>query len=1344
MRFRVTFLKSIGLILCFVYILTSKLYAQQLDFFKYGVEKGLSQETINTILKDSDGFLWLGTQDGLNRFDGHSFKVYKSQKNKPKGISGNFINALAEDTIGNIWIATKNNGICYYSPSTDQFTKIEIPGLPSNIQCNKLSLNHTGHIVASFLDQGLAIATITNNGIEVSKIPFFDSTPANITALNVIKNKIWVGTRDGDVYYATIGDTDYDFKRLNYDFKAHKIHNFYGTKNGIWIGTDNGLFYNNLDINEIHNISLNTNKTVAVFDINSKNAQLFLATDAGFFWCKNFDLDSKSFLQTSTFDTGSSEETGLLTNRINCVFAEEDFLWLGADKLYQATLKNPVFGLVQKNKPRKNTLKNEHVYTFAKNKQGLWVGTLEGLHLITNDTTYYFDNFPHSTVRSIAIDSKNNLWVGTQKGIITAKLDTFNPEFPEFSVIEKHKIDSLSINNPKIRNIYTDSNGDVWIATLGGGTHRFIGDLELKDYRFQQFKNNPNDSNSISTNVNYVVYKDHTNTYWIGTENGLNRMQFSSSNFNNPKFKWFKNEDKNPNSISNNTVLSIYEDSDNILWIGTLNGINKYNSETETFKNYNEDYGLTNGVVYAIEEDFSGLLWLTTNAGIFSFDKDKERFINYNANDGLQGNEFNLGGSYKDDNGIIYVGGTNGYNYFDPFDISKLDKQGALTFTNVKINNTNQFFKSLISKNDDKASKIKLAYNQFPFYLEFSDLDFNPQKNNSYVYKLLPNDKDWNDLQDRKEIQFLNMASGDYTLMVQGKTRGEIWNSEPLKLALEVTPPWWKTHVAYATYALIFLSFISALYYFQLQKKLQQQQTQKLEELDALKTKLYTNITHEFRTPLTVIKGVASNLSDAFQNKKDQDTVKSLKTIEHNSDTVLKLVNQMLDLAKIDKQKMTLNFIQADLVWYIKQIVGHFSSYAETKGIQLTYYTENQELITDFDAQAIQKIMTNLLSNAIKSCNKNDQVIVHLKTENNLVLIHVKDSGKGIKAHHLPYIFDRFYQVDNDIEYTEEGSGIGLTLTKELIHLMNGSITVESEIHVGSTFNISFPISNTAKVESLKAPLIDTLMLSNSTQSITTEPSVNSQKEDAVILIVDDNKDILDLLYAALKDYYQIIIANNGNEGIENAIEFIPDVIISDVMMPEKNGFELCKTLKSDERTSHIPIVLLTAKASEQDKIRGLSNGADAFITKPFNKAELFIRIQELIKLRTLLYQKYTSASSWDAISSKDLEDKDATFMNKVLFSIEQHLEDTTFNSMRLARTLNLSESQLYRKLKAITDDSTAVFIRRVRLQKAKTILQNSEFTVSEVAYQTGFNSPGWFSRAFKEEFGFSPNALRK
>ena len=1344
MCFRLTTLKSMPLILCFVFAITSNLNAQQLDFFKYGVEKGLSQETINTILKDSNGFLWLGTQDGLNRFDGHSFKVYKSQKKNPESISGNFINALAEDQNGNIWIATKNNGLCYYSPKTDSFTKIIIPNLPNNAQCNKLSLDNKGNIFAAFLDQGLITITVSENTIEASKISFFENTPANITALKIVKNNVWVGTRDGEIYYSKITGSEFTFNRLMPQFNELKIHSFLDSKNGLWIGTDEGLYLLNKNTSQINTIALKSSNPIAVFDMVSKGNELYLATDSGFIWCNNFNKNNNSFLQTKLFDTNTSEETGLLTNRINSVFVEDDFLWLGGDKLYQAALKDLVFKLVQKNKPQKNTLKNEHVYTFAKSKHGLWVGTLDGLHLITENKTYYYNNIPHNTVRSIAIDTKNNLWIGTQKGVALTNLNSFDPTTPSFITVDKHAVDSLSLSNLKIRSIHADTNGDIWIATLGGGTHRFIGDIDARDFKFQQFKNKPKNNNSISTNVNYVFYKDQSNGYWIGTENGLNHLQFNSSGFGNPKFTRFKNDEENSNSISNNTILSVFEDADKTLWVGTLNGINRYNPETNGFKVFNEEHGLTNGVVYSIQQDETGLLWLSTNSGIFSFNKSTEQFANYNENDGLQGNEFNLGASFKDHNGILYFGGTNGYNYFNPYDVGQLDSDGELTFTNVKIDDTNHFFKALINKNEDKSSKIELAFNQFPFYLEFSDLDFNPQKNNSYVYKLLPNDSEWNDLQKRKEIQFLNMASGEYTLLVQGKTRGEIWNSAPLKLALKVTPPWWKTHVAYIIYTLLFLSFVSALYYFQLQKKLQEQQTQKLKELDALKTKLYTNITHEFRTPLTVIKGITSNLSENFQKLKDDDSVKSLKTIEHNSNAVLKLVNQMLDLAKIDKQKMTLKPVQADLVWYLKHIVTHFSSYAESKDIKLTFYTEERELICDFDANSIQKIMSNLLSNAIKNSEVNDQIVVHLKTGKNTVSIKVKDSGKGIAKEHLTSIFDRFYQVDNTTEYTEEGSGIGLTLTKELVHLMKGSIRVESEIHIGTTFNITLPISNSAPKEALKEQLLDALITSSPLEDSFIETIDNQSNEKAIVLIVDDNKDILNLLQTSLVSHYNVISAINGKTGIEKALEHIPDVIISDIMMPEKNGFELCKTLKSDEKTSHIPIILLTAKASDQDKIRGLSNGADAFITKPFNKAELFVRIQELIKLRTLLYQKYTSASSWDAIPSKDLEDKDAAFMNKVLFYIEQNIDDASFNSMRLSRELGLSESQLYRKLKATTDASTAVFIRRVRLQKAKTILQNSEFTISEIAYQTGFNSPGWFSRAFKAEFGYAPNETRK
>ncbi len=1336
MRFRFQILKSI--VLCLTTI-TLTVHAQSFDFFKYGVEKGLSQETINTILKDSQGFLWLGTQDGLNRFDGHRFRVFKSKKKDTTSISGNFINALAEDQLGRIWIATKNNGLCYYTPTTDTFSKFRIEGLPDNAQCNKLILDNKGHIFAAFLDQGLAKISIENGTTTAKKLPFFNTTPANITALQHLDDTLWVGTRDGDLYYANA----LNFKLLNYDFNGLKIHSFAKSEIGIWIGADDGLYHLNLNSNKIKKTTISASKAIAVFDISNIDNQLYLATDSGFINCSGYNSETNSFSNITTVDTRSKEETGLSTNRINCVVVENDFLWLGADKLYQLSLKTPVFQLFTKNKPRKGTLENEHVYTFAKSDHGLWAGTLEGLHLITETQTFVYKNIPHNTVRSIAIDTKNNLWIGTQKGVSVLDLSHFNPEKPNFITVTQHSIDSLNLSNLKIRHIHTDTTGNVWVSTLGGGTHRFIGNITERRFEFQQFKNRPKNDNSLSTNVNYVCYRDRSGALWVGTEKGLNRIRFNEDQYYNPEYKRFISDENNNASISSNTVLSILEDTQQNLWIGTLNGLNKFNKTTGTFTRYNEDFGLTNGVVYAIRQDESGMLWLSTNSGIFSFDPNSETFTNYNKDDGLQGNEFNLGGSFKDADHNLYFGGTNGYNVFNPKHIDQLDNDGDLTFTTIKIKDANHNFKAFVKHDESKVASINLSYDQFPFYLEFSDLDFSPQKNNFYVYKLSPNDAQWNDLQKRKDIQFLNLSPGEYTLLVQGKTRGQLWNTTPLKLNLNVTPPWWKTHLAFTAYGLLLATFIYVLYYFQLQKKLQEQETQKLKELDALKTKLYTNITHEFRTPLTVIKGITSNLSDQFQRAKDLKSVNSLKTIEHNSDAVLKLVNQMLDLAKIDKQKMVLKPSQSDLGWYLNHIVAHFASYAESKGVKLTFYSETKALLCDFDPSAIQKIMSNLLSNAIKNCSQNDQIITHLKAENNSVQINVKDSGKGISKEHLDSIFDRFYQVENSVDYSEEGSGIGLTLVKELVQLMNGTIDVDSELHVGTTFNISFPCTQKMPKEVLDQQLLNYLItptLVNDTIDIT-ETSTN---EKAVVLAVDDNADILNLLETILSQQYNVVLAKNGEEGVSKAIEHIPDVIISDVMMPKKNGFELCHILKNDEKTSHIPIILLTAKASEQDKIKGLSNGADAFITKPFNKAELFIRIQELIKLRTLLYQKFSSASSWDAIPSKDIEDKDAAFMNKVLYCIEQHLDDAAFNSMRLSRALELSESQLYRKLKAITDASTAVFIRRVRLQKAKTMLQNSDFSISEIAYKSGFNSPGWFSRAFKEEFGYAPNEMRK
>jgi signal transduction histidine kinase/DNA-binding response OmpR family regulator len=654
----------------------------------------------------------------------------------------------------------------------------------------------------------------------------------------------------------------------------------------------------------------------------------------------------------------------------------------------------------------------------------------------------------------------------------------------------------------------------------------------------------------------------------------------------------------------------------------------------------------------------------------------------------------------------------------------------------------------VLKKSLIKTDKLEFRHNQFPFYLEFSSIDFRLDKNVEFAYKLNPSDSDWNLLKD-PEIQFLNLPPGNYTLQVNGFSRGKEWEQKPLEINLDILPPWWATWWAYILYTLIAIAFADRFYRFQLSRKLALAESVRLTDLDQLKSNLYTNITHEFRTPLTVILGMSNTLKSNIEDKELENAEKTIEMIERNGNNLLRLVNELLDLAKLENEKMDLNFVKGDIIPFIKYLSESFHSMTDESHIKLTVYAEIDTLIVDYDVDKLSAIIYNLISNAIKFSNKSEgKIIVHInhiiEKEKEKLILKIKDNGIGIAKENLQNIFNRFYQVNASESRSSEGTGIGLALTKELVSLMGGNIEVKSELHKGSEFIVELPITRNALVTkdqnfvAKPEPLISTAK-----NNIEIVETIDPNSELPLCLIIEDNHDVAHYLETCLKDKYQTIHALNGIKGIEIALEKVPDIIICDVMMPGKDGYEVCKTLKTDERTDHIPIIILTAKVTMKDRLTGLSHGADAYLTKPFVKAELFTRLDQLIGLRKKMLLKMEN-NSFSTFLNKKAEDPKTKFLQKIIEIIHQEIDNHEFGSRHLAFKLHLSESQVYRKLKAITSKSTAVFIRTVRLQRAKELLQATNKTISEIAYEVGFNDPSWFSRAFKEEFGFSPSEISK
>ncbi|WP_412561781.1 ATP-binding protein [Winogradskyella sp. MIT101101] len=1316
---------NLSLLLCLVSLISS---AQNLNFSHLGLDEGLPQETIHCIDKDKNGFIWLGTSDGAVRYDGHDFFVPQPDANSGLDIAGYRIGTiLAKDNF--VYVGTGQNGLIRYDIYNESIVQVG----DTNTNCTRL-IAYNDFILAAFYNNGVAIidqfGTFHSNNFE-------RNFPKKITGIAVYKDIIYVGTDEGIIHAATFNtnnDSGYDLFFEPIANLNTPINNLKTLNNNLWVTTDSGIFKfseekNEFEFTEIiesgNTVLLNTN-TLAyhnnTFYIGTTSDGLLLAsyTDGKHDVKQHYIADKK-------YDASTINSDG-----INELFISDGLLFIGNINLDITTVEaQDVFA-----QPTDNFyLDNPSVFAVYDTEDYLFTGSSSGLVISSNSDPSKFNVLTnHNRVRGITKDDNNNIWFVTNKGVFVILLTDFDIENP---TILKAPINT---NNPSqlpaenMRSIYKDNSGSIWITTFNAGFSKFVGNVSEGDFRFKNYS-----SEDLASVFTLSMVKDAQNNYWMSTQKGLSKL-----NFENDELVAVKNYDETL-GLATRGVLSSFVDSENTLWVASRKGLNKYNAETDSFKSYGKRDGLSNTFVYNINEDNLGNLWLSTNGGLFKFNKSTEEFTNYNPKDGVQSTEFNLGATFKNDtNGHLYFGGINGLNIFDPKRIDELDKEGHLKFTSLKIKDDYVLPKNskVLSTSISNTREIHLNYDDFPVNLDFSALDYRPNSNIKYVYKLLPDDTDWNILDSKNNIQLLNLSSKSYTLQIQGKSRNDLWQKPPLELKINVTPPWYKSNLAYLSYLLLFLGIVYAFYRMSLQRQIAGQESKRLQDLDDLKSRFITNITHEFRTPLTIILGYLGNLGNLKERFSSKDEVgTSLDTIEQNSNNLLDLVNQMLDLAKLEKGQLNIHLIQNDIAAFSSHIVDSFKSIATDKGVNLKFSAKPDEIIMDFDAEKIRQILTNLISNAIKFSPQNSDLNIRLQRMNSPVLqIEVADQGYGISKEELPFIFDRFYQVKNAEHKVSQGTGIGLALTKELVELFNGTINVTSEINKGTSFTIELPITNTAASKNIeqKEHQITIGTVVPQTDDIIVDDDANS------VLIVEDNTDMARYIASCLKPEYKVTFAKDGKEGLELANSQIPDIVVTDVMMPIMDGFELTQKLQSDNNTNHIPIIMLTSKAMQEDRLEGITSGADAYLTKPFQKKELQLRIQKLIAKRKQLQERYAV----NTIVEKKVErakpkDKNLIFLNSVVDAIHKHLDDSNFGATELANFLAMSDSQLYRKLKAISNTSTAIFIRKVRLEKGKKLLKTSHLSISEIAYNVGFNDPNYFSKTFREEFGQSPSDFR-
>ncbi|MGM5471004.1 two-component regulator propeller domain-containing protein [Flavobacteriaceae bacterium LMO-SS05] len=1290
---------------CFVGFAQDAINQKQFAFKTLTINDGLSQNSVIDIAQDSIGYLWLATQDGLNKYDGKQFIHYNKQFEDITRPSFSKLGKVYIDIQNRLWIITSSGNLELYHTATDSFKPFSSIVNVSNIFQDK----HLNFYIGTF-DNGLyKINYSTKDTIQILEP---QDAQKSIYNFKEIDNDILVSASETVFKIGSTGDY---IKIEARDTPKTNFSVIEQSKDGtLWLGSyGNGLFYidlNNQTILPFSSNGLPADLNIEDLHIDSKN-RLWIATYGNGAYL--YDLSTN---QLTNFKANKNNPFAIHYNDILCLFEDvTGNIWLGSDGTGASYY-------------------DQHLIKF---------------NVLTNDQVPKSVNV--DVVRSITTDNKTNLWVGTSgKGLtfIDFKADTYKTYTTSNSPLLSNRIISLSfqddelwvghqgfglniINNknqfksfPEIKDltiwrIVYQSKNQSWLCTESNG-------IILYDKNQGTLKQYHRDNSALTTNNVKTLVKGNSNTLWVGTEhNGLFKFDTKTENF----LKIKQVEDK---------IKSLYF-SDDILWIGTNgNGLKRLNTKTETIQTFTIDDGLPNNVIYGILQDAEGNLWLSTNYGISKAKlavDSKITFENFNNNDGLQALEFNTGAYYQDPYGTLYFGGLEGINWFQPNQISFNPIQPKTIITGFQV----------FAKDQSLAQNTAFNYKQNTVTFTFSSLHFSQPERNAYKYQLINHDENWVSSGNINTAHYTNLSPNDYTFRVISSNYDGVWNLTPTTFKFTIKQPWYLSHIAIFSYFLLLVIVIYNIYKYlkwrwqiKMQLQFEQTETERLKKLDDFKTKLYTNISHEFRTPLTLITGpIERQLENPDLSK---EAKKELTLAHRNSNRLLNLVNQLLDLSKLESGSLKLSVKKGNLGVFLKQLSTAFEYIAEEKQLHFMYQTVVLDNVW-FDVDVIEKIVTNLLNNAIKYAPINGHVIFNTQVQGGQIILTFINNGNTLKDEELPKLFQRYFQKQN----SSDGVGIGLALVKELAILSHGNIIANTMNQEDIQFTVTLPIErsyfNSSEIIMEDNIISETQLHIVNTNQDDYKASINNEKP--LLLIIEDDKDIREYIVSILGDSYKTTEANNGKQGIDKALKLIPDLIICDIMMPIKDGIEVCNTLKFDERSSHIPIILLTAKVGEENEIIGLKTGADAYITKPFNSEKLKVRVEKLIQLRHQLQQRYQREFDFQLKDGLPAT-VEQQFIKRLHQVLEIHMSNPAFKSQDISDKMLMSRMQLHRKIKALTGLSTSEFLKSQRVKLAENLLKQTDLSISEIAYQVGFNSPSYFSSCFKDIYNCTPNEYQE
>ena len=1342
---------------CFLLIISSWANAQKLRFDNYSLDHGLSQSTIVSMLQDRQGFIWIGTEDGLNRFDGYSFKIYRKTKaDSSNTIGGNFVWDILEASNGNLWIAHEG-GITRFDPVHESFKVYKV-----------------GH-----------------GSVNVKSLHQTDSTG------------LWIGTSDQGLFYLDF-NTGKLTQYINTNASLLKYNNILDivsySKDDLVIATRGaGIFL----FNRKQSFRRPILKNIKDSTLLSGNDIWKILRHKDQYWLGTLHGIIKLDMNLQPLDHYPLPHGTLMEQRVSTIlFDKNDMLWVACygGGLARFDPKTATYTFANHSPTDPHALANDLVFSLLLDRsENLWVGTwIAGISKLRKGYNN-FQNYSNedigtpsdfiTSITSLPCGQKETLLLGVYGGgIRQASL-----QYGQTLAFSQYHFNSPAIDQvAETANCFFKGRDTFWI---GSDTDGLIGvpvqdiGCNTKPGAVIHYTSGATPQ-SLSGNAVKTILEDHEGNLWVGTiGNGLNKITHGASS-TPVVIRYIKNE-KDPSAISHNRVNHIIQDKDKNIWIATSDGINLYTEKG--FDHFLKGKVITllqskNGTLYAgteqglfqanpkppysfahipalgeqlinaLREDNTGKLWITTNQGMFWYDPSGAAAMQFRSSDGLQGDEYNFNAAAKTGQGLLAFGGVNGLTLFDPQKVILNTSKPPVVISSLKIANQEVPVANAVNtegytlpQNINHTANLTLRHNQNYLTFNFVALDYTNPAKNKYAYKLEGIDKDWvyADALNRSAT-YTNLTPGAYTLRIKAANNDNLWNAEGTTMAITILPPWWRTWWAYAIYILaavvaLVLARRNIIQRERLKTELQLEHVEltKLKELDDFKSRFFANISHEFRTPLSLIIGPTEKLLAEDKEK----SYPELNIIHNNSISLLNLVNQMLDLSRVEAGSLQLQVRKTDLTTGLKIFTSPFYSLAASKRIELSVVVPSTPIDGYADLSFLEKIVNNLLSNAIKYTQASGVITFKAEDKNGYLQITVTDTGMGIPDSQIDKIFDRFYRVH---EVTSvEGTGLGLALTRELVKTHRGEITVTSEYGKGSTFIVTLPIAeqyysaDEYRTESpgylpLREPLPD------ATPPIVVDINASPDgAEKPVLLVIEDNTELREFIKSTLINAYTILEAPDGETGLRLAIEYVPDIIITDWMMPIMDGATVCRNIKSTTATDHIPIILLTAKAGVESRIEGLETGADDYLTKPFDLRELRIRVANLIEQRKKLQAKYQVGTAF-AYKPVKAESANEKFLKRLHEIVEERISDSKFGVEELAREIGMSRVQLYRKLTALTNQSAVEFLRSYRLERAADLLRQGVGNIAEIAFQVGFDNPSYFTKTFREHFGKLPSELTK